>query len=306
MTIPSDHFITYATLTPEGANTHPDLANLIFLTDHTRKAAYPSTLSPQHARATFAARRPILTPDNLYATLNKPGIAIGNRAPAHRWKTGDLFIVATDTNHKTFTLGQTVRLPYSFSPPANSANPDDVIFVDDPATHVTPGSARHLHPILARHLISIHDYPTPAAFAPGDVVSFRDQITYGPMLRRVIAITRTEPDPETYSTLPLGAEGIARGQTPLPTFPPPPNPALAHHLQHATTTIPLAPNQTSATDAKIPAPTQHQPPTTPHNTAKPGVAQATLRINGVEVTVFCAAEDMPTLLKALTARTSRR
>lgn len=305
MTIPS---LTYATLSTKGEDQHPNLAGLTFLIDHHHELAWPSTLSPQHARARLAAINPPISDTDLYRTLAAtPDLTILNRAPAHRWRPGDKFIVAPDapaTQH--IHPGQTVRLPFSFCPPTHSASPDDVIFVDDPATHVTPGSARHLHPILARHLISIHDYPTPAAFAPGDVVSFRDQITYGPMLRRVIAITRTEPDPETYSTLPLGAEGIARGQTPLPTFPPPPNPALAHHLQHATTTIPLAPNQTSATDAKIPAPTQHQPPTTPHNTAKPGVAQATLRINGVEVTVFCAAEDMPTLLKALTARSRNR
>ncbi len=298
MTTPSPSFITYATLSPEGQDQHPNLAGLIFLVDHHHQLAWPSTCSPQHARARLAAINPPLSDTDLYRTLTaNPDLTILNRAPAHRWRPGDKFIVAPDapaTQH--IHPGQTVRLPFSFCPPTHSASPDDVIFVDDPNTSNTPGDVRKIHPILARHLIAIHDYPTPAAFAPGDVVSFRDQITYGPMLRRVIAITRTEPDPETYSTLPLGPEGTARGQTPLPTFPPPPNPALAHHLQHASAPQPTQPN------APPPTPTAEQRP----EPAQPGAVKAILRINGVEVTVFCAAEDMPTLLKALTARSRNR
>jgi len=135
-----DHFITYATLSPEGQDQHPNLAGLIFLVDHHHQLAWPSTCSPQHARARLAAINPPLSDTDLYRTLTaNPDLTILNRAPAHRWRPGDKFIVAPDapaTQH--IHPGQTVRLPFSFCPPTHSASPDDVIFVDDPNTSSTP------------------------------------------------------------------------------------------------------------------------------------------------------------------------
>ncbi len=290
MTTPSPSFITYAALSPEGQDQHPDIANLIFLADHTRKAAYPSNLSPQHARATFAARV-LPSPDNLYATLNKPGIAIFNRAPAHLWKQGDLFIVATN-NTDPFTHGQTVRIPYSFSPPTNSTSPDDVVLVDDPRS---TGIASQVHPILARHLISIHDYPHPTKFAPGDIVTFTDHHLHGSAIYRVLAVTRPT-DPDDFAQYHLVRHP---GISPRTTTGTPPNPALAHHLKHASAQLPRQPNAHPHTQPAQPAEQRPEP-------AQPGAVKAILRINGVEVTIFAAPHDMPPLLKALTARTSRR
>ena len=92
-----DHFITYATLSPEGQDQHPNLAGLIFLVDHHHQLAWPSTCSPQHARARLAAINPPLSDTDLYRTLTaNPDLTILNRAPAHRWRPGDKFIVAPD------------------------------------------------------------------------------------------------------------------------------------------------------------------------------------------------------------------
>lgn len=292
-----DPFITYATLSPEGQDQHPNLAGLIFLVDHHHQLAWPSTCSPQHARARLAAINPPLSDTDLYRTLTaNPDLTILNRAPAHRWRPGDKFIVAPDapaTQH--IHPGQTVRLPFSFCPPTHSASPDDVIFVDDPNTSNTPGDVRKIHPILARHLISIHDYPSPTDFTPGDYVTFTDQHIHGSAIYRILAVTRPA-DPGAFVEYHLVRHPGLSPHTGTAT---PPNPVHAHHLKHASAQLPRQPNAHPHTQPAQPAEQRPEP-------AQPGAVKAILRINGVEVTIFAAPHDMPPLLKALTARTSRR